>query len=44
MKPWVRWEDWINAVAGAWLFIVPSAMRYLRVAESAGNELPEGPG
>ncbi len=23
MRTWTRWQDWVNAVAGAWLFITP---------------------
>jgi hypothetical protein len=28
MRTWTRWQDWVNAVAGAWLFITPWVYGY----------------
>lgn len=37
MRAWTRWQDWINMLAGAWLFITPWIWNYAVVPVAAWN-------
>ena len=32
-----RWQDWLNLLLGAWLFISPSALGFVKVGGAAGS-------
>jgi len=37
MKPWQRWQDWTNVVAGIWIFATPWMFGYASNATAAWN-------
>jgi hypothetical protein len=37
MRPWTRWQDWITALVGIWLFISPWVLSTTGSADAARN-------
>lgn len=37
MKPWRRWQDWLNVVMGLWLVLAPWVLGYSTSATSVWN-------
>ncbi len=37
MRAWTRWQDWINMLAGAWLFATPWIFGYATAPVAAWN-------
>jgi hypothetical protein len=37
MRTWARWQDWVNVVVGAWLFITPWVYSTVFNVQSAWN-------
>jgi len=42
MKPMIRWQDWTNALLGAWLVVSPSVLGYSLDEAAAGNAMGVG--
>jgi len=37
MKRWQRWQDWINVIAGAWIFVTPWIFGFADETSAAWN-------
>jgi hypothetical protein len=37
MRPWTRWQDWVTALVGIWLFISPWVLSTTGSADAARN-------